>query len=95
MRAIVLRLLVSFACASPVLVLAQQSAALPTDHANDPQSAQGDAGNAASYGGSTSGEQQAGSGHHPPGSIFRHGNGTSGKGQCVGPVSYCDIFFGG
>ncbi|WP_342965385.1 hypothetical protein [Paraburkholderia sabiae] len=94
MRTIVLRLIVVIACAGPALVLAQQSAAPSADQANDAQAAQAGTGNAASYGGSTNGAQQAGSTHHLFGSMFRHGSGASGKGQCVGPVSYCDIFFG-
>jgi hypothetical protein len=60
----------------------------------DAQSAQGNTGNAASYGGSANGQEQAGSGHHLFGGMFRHGNAASGKEQCVGPVSYCSIFFG-
>ena len=94
MRTLVFRFLVAIACAGPALVLAQQSVTSPADHSNDAQSAQGDSGNAASYGGSTAGAQQGGSAHHVFGGMFNHAYGTSGKGQCVGPVSYCDIFFG-
>ncbi|WP_109477178.1 hypothetical protein [Paraburkholderia sp. C35] len=85
MKLFVRTLVIATALAAPVLSHAQQST--PADQQQQPQSNVTDS----SYGGSMNGKAQAGS-QATPGLMQRNDN--TQRDNCVGPVSYCNIFFG-
>jgi hypothetical protein len=68
--------------ASPMLSLAQESAA----ESNTTQLQRG-------YGGTPAGGEQTGSTHRWLKGA-RHDPASDANGECVGPVSYCNLFFG-
>lgn len=91
MKSFIRALVVMAALAASAWSSAQSS---PADQAGTStvQTQQGNETHGSGYGGSADSSNQAGS-HHVPG--FLHHNGSSNSGDnCVGPVSYCNIFFG-
>ena len=68
--------------ASPVLALAQEAGAGPGTEQSQ-----------LSYGGTSAGGEQAGS-KHPKFKGFRRNGPSDSNSECVGPVSYCNLYFG-
>jgi hypothetical protein len=93
MKRIVIRLMFAVTCMSPVWVCAQQTTP-DAGASRDTSSMPGDTANAPGYGGSVNGSQQGEPAHHAFGHFRRDGSNMSAGSNCVGPVSYCTIFFG-
>jgi hypothetical protein len=94
MKRIVISLVATAACTLTASTFAQQGSTSNTDPSRDTPTAQGDTANAPGYGGAVNGGQQGEAGHHVFNHLRRDGSSMSPGGNCVGPVSYCNIFFG-
>jgi hypothetical protein len=92
MKSLTRTLVIAAALAIPAVSFAQ------TDSPANAQATQGVA--ATSYGGTADGSGAAGAStqgnarHHLFGFAHRNGNHSQSSDTCVGPVSYCNIFFG-
>jgi hypothetical protein len=90
MKSVICAVVVLAACAVSTAALAQQNAA-PATGSVSAQQVQPI--NDSSYGGSTN-ESAHGSQQHALGFFQRNSAAHSNSNHCVGPVSYCDVFFG-
>jgi len=85
MKSFVRSLVIVSALAAPALSPAQESSpAVPSQQSNAP---------ASGYGGIVNGKEQAGS-QQSGLNHLRRSNGSASGNDCVGPVSYCSMFFG-
>jgi hypothetical protein len=90
MKLVICAVVVAATCAIPTLGFAQQNDA-PATGSVSAQQVQPT--NDSSYGGTTN-ETANGSHHHVLG-FLQHNNGAhSNDNSCVGPMSYCNVFFG-
>ncbi|WP_109477259.1 hypothetical protein [Paraburkholderia sp. C35] len=93
MKSFVCTLAVGMTFSFPAIVVAQQSGGPDQGKVDVQQQSAGEA-NASSYGGApnatSSGEPQ----HRMFGFLQHKGANASRSDNCVGPVSYCNIFFG-
>jgi hypothetical protein len=94
MKSVIRSLVVAGALAIPAFAFAQANdSAVPQDAVATAVQQQGDS----SYGGSVSGSSAAGAPQHHWYSFLGHGkrNGSnSQQDKCVGPASFCNIYFG-
>jgi hypothetical protein len=92
MKSVIRSLVVAGALAIPAFAFAQANdSASPHDTAVS-TAQQGNS----SYGGGADGSSAAGQStpHHHRFDFLRHGKGGNQPGDCVGPVSFCQIYFG-
>jgi opacity protein-like surface antigen len=87
MKTFVYTVVIAAALAAPALSQAQAQDSMPAT-----QSQQSNA-MTSGYGGTAAGKDQAGSQQKGTGFLHRSYDGARGD-NCVGPISYCNIFFG-